>query len=471
MSALDTVSYEVSTSGVTPYKSNGVARGRALSYDGVATSTRRRPPRSDVKSEDDHLNASERRKLVSTTRDLRRNYAIAAWAVRKHLDYVATHSFQSNTGIKDLDDHIERLVKWWSIPRNFDIAKRHGLHRFIRLAEASRTVDGDVLLYKLKTGFLQAIESDRVANNAEAFHSGRYSVSDFKRGIKTSKGGAAQAFIINNRSSTGNRLEFDRVVSAKHIIQFGYFDRFDQIRGISPLAASINTLQDTYEGITYALARAKVSQLFALALKRAGEKPVGEITKGTDKSEDEVDFGGGPLFLDLEIGDEADFLESKQPATEFQEFIQTMISLALKALDIPYSFYAENFTNYSGARQALLMYEQSAANKRRDVQDLLNEITAWRMRLWIIAGVLELPGNMTVSDVKWEWIPTGLPWIDPLKETVADNKAVEGRLNSRTRISRRMGKDWNEVLDELEKEEEELERRGLTKAASTGNAN
>ncbi len=451
--------------------SNGAVKKRdALSYDGATTDKRRRPPRSDVKSEDDHLNASERRKLISTTRDLRRNYTLAAWAIRKHLDYVASHNFQSRTGIKDLDDHIEKLVKWWSIPGNFDIAKRHGLHRFIRLAEASRTVDGDVLLYKLKTGFLQAIESDRVANNAEAFHSGKYAVSDFKRGVKTSKGGAAQAFIINNRSSTGNRLEFNRVVSAKHVIQFGYFDRFDQIRGISPLAAGINTLQDTYEGITYALARAKVSQLFALALKRSGEKPVGEVTKGTDGSEDEINFGKGPIFLDLDIEDDAEFLESKQPAQEFQQFIQTMMSLALKALDIPYSFYDESFTNYSGARQALLMYEQSAKSKRMDVQDLLNEITAWRMRLWIAAGVLELPGSMTVSNVKWEWLPTGLPWIDPLKETVADNKAVEGRLNSRRRILKRQGVEWEEVANELEEEEKELERRGLAEVASTGNA-
>ncbi len=450
---------------------DAVKKRNALSYDGATTDKRRRAPRNDVKSEDDHLNVSERRKLISTTRDLRRNYTLAAWAIRKHLDYVATHSFQSKTGIKDLDDHIEKLVRWWSAHQNFDIAKRHGLHRFIRIAEASRTVDGDVLLYMLRTGFLQAIEGDRVANHGGAFHSGRYKAGDFKRGVKVSKGGAAQAFIINNRSLNGSRLEFGRVLSAKHVIQFGYWDRFDQIRGISPLAASINTLQDTYEGITYALARAKVSQLFALALKRAGEKPVGEVTKGTDESGDEINFGKGPIFLDLELEDDAEFLESKQPATEFQDFIQTMMSLALKALDIPYSFYNESFTNYSGARQALLMYEQSAANKRRDVQDLLNALTAWRMRLWIIAGVLELPGNMTVSDVKWEWIPTGLPWIDPLKETVADNKAVDGRLNSRTRISRRMGKDWNEVLDELEKEEEELKKRGLTKVAPTGNAN
>ena len=71
-------------------------------------------------------------------------------------------------------------------------------------------------------------------------------------------------------------------------------------------------------------------------------------------------------------GDRAEFLESKSPSTEFQAFSQVMVSVALKALDIPYSFYAENFTNYSGARQALLQYEQSAKIKRMDLQALLD---------------------------------------------------------------------------------------------------
>lgn len=450
------------------------SNSKALSYDAVTTTTRRRPPRTDVKSEDDHLNASDRRKLVSTTRDLRRNYSLAAWAIRKHLDYVACHSFQSKNGDEKLDNSIEKLVRWWELPKNFDLSARHGLHRYIRIAEASRTVDGDVLIRKMRNGLLQAIEGDRVANNNGA--STRNDISDFKRGVKVDSRGRDVAYIINDRGSMGGRLIFNRVLSARNVIHFGYWDRFDQIRGVSPLASAINTFQDTYEGITYALARAKVSQLFGMVITRGSAGEVGAST-GTGDTETEtvegssgnkVDFGKGPIFLDLDEGDDAKFLESNQPAQEFQSFIEMMIALALKSLDIPYSFYNESFTNYSGARQALLMYEQSASQKRRDVQMLLNAITAWRIRLWILGGVLELPSGMTVSDLKWEWIPTGLPWIDPLKETLADNKAVEGNLNSRQRIVKRMGGDWNEVLDELEAEKKELDKRGLTETSPTG---
>ena len=59
----------------------------------------------------------------------------------------------------------------------------------------------------------------------------------------------------------------------------GFFDRFDQLRGISPLAPAVNTLRDCYEGYDYALAKMKVAQLFALAFYRQQADFEGE-TKG-----------------------------------------------------------------------------------------------------------------------------------------------------------------------------------------------
>jgi len=103
---------------------------------------------------------------------------------------------------------------------------------------------------------------------------------------------------------------------------FGYFDRFDQVRGVSPMAAGVNTLRDTYEGFDYALAKMKVSQLFGLAFFREKSDPVDQPSPSDDDGAGyEVDFGRGPVLLDLDPGDRAEFLESKSPATEFQQFL------------------------------------------------------------------------------------------------------------------------------------------------------
>jgi len=166
--------------------------------------------------------------------------------------------------------------------------------------------------------------------------------------------------------------------------------------------------------------------------------------------------------LDLDYGDDAEFLESRTPSSEFAEYCDRMIGAALKSLDIPYSFYDESFTNYSGARQALLQYEQSAACKRTDVQQVLDRLTAWRLGLFIEDGYLSLPNGMRLSDFRWEWIPVGLPWIDPLKEIKADALAISSGISSRQRVARARGMDWMQIADELTQEKRIMREKGLS---------
>jgi predicted TIM-barrel fold metal-dependent hydrolase len=78
------------------------------------------------------LPAGKRAKLVSTTRDVRRNYEVAAWAVRKHLDYVATFNLQLRNRDEALNARIERLMEWWGEPANCDVRRVHPFWRFGR---------------------------------------------------------------------------------------------------------------------------------------------------------------------------------------------------------------------------------------------------------------------------------------------------------------------------------------------------
>ena len=442
-------------------------------YDAVHEKNKRSAPTGILRSGDAELTPTDRRKMLSAARTLHQNFAVAAWMIRKHLDYVSTFSFQarSRSGNRNLDDLLERKVRWWSQPMNFDVTGRFSRERFCRLAEMRRTVDGDMGVVKLASALVQGIEGDRVRTPASGLPAD-YSPADFIHGIRTNNAGRPLEYCVckrgafNDATGANSTFEFERVIPARNFYHFGYFDRFDQVRGISPLATAVNTLRDTYEGFDYALAKMKVSQLFGLVFYRErsetnedGEDTLGKTsTSDDDGSGYEVDFGRGPLKLDLDAGDRAEFLESRSPSTEFQSFSQTMIAVALKALDIPYSFFAENFTNYSGARQALLQYEQSAKVKRGDLQTMLDHLTAWRIGLWIQDG--ELPG-VSFDDLSWEWIPTGVPWIDPLKEINADIAAIGAGLSSRTRRLREQGMDFYEVADELAAEKKYLEQLGL----------
>lgn len=427
-----------------------------FSYDAVEETGRRRARRAALQSEDRELTKTQRGKLVSNTRDLARNMSIPAWAIRKHLDYVSTFSFQCRTGNRELDDRIESLMEWWSRPVNFDVAARHSLHRFIRMAEERRTIDGDYVIAKLDDGRVQGIESDRIRTPDLLNQEQKLQIVE---GIEVDPFGRALAYHVCDRGGRANELIQKARIPAAFAYHFGYFTRTDQVRGISPLASAINTFSDIYESAEYALAKAKVSQLFGLKFTRSGDQPL----TGDDNSAEpyQFSFGKGPQLLDLDVGDNAEFMESKTPSTEFAAYCEKMTAVALKSLDIPYSFFAENFTNYSGARQALLQYEQSAQAKRHDVKQLLNQLTAWRLSLFIQDGYLELPKGMLLGDVRWEWIPSGMPWIDPLKEINADIAAIGAGLSSRQEICKSRGKDFFEVADQLAAEQSYLQERGL----------
>jgi capsid protein len=56
---------------------------------------------------------------------------------------------------------------------------------------------------------------------------------------------------------------------------------------------------------------------------------------------------------------------------------------------------------------------------------------------------------MTVADLKWKWKPTGTPWIDPLKEILADVAAMEAGIESPQGVADRTGeRDPFEVAEE-----------------------
>ena len=60
-------------------------RPMRFNYDATVAKARRRAPSSKLLSEDWDLDATKRRKLVSTARDLTRNFSIAALAINRLL--------------------------------------------------------------------------------------------------------------------------------------------------------------------------------------------------------------------------------------------------------------------------------------------------------------------------------------------------------------------------------------------------
>lgn len=449
MTALLGGSIDVMTTGVVE---RGFSSRDQLTYDAAdSTKNRRKDIGANHKSEDLILDAGKRAKMQANAADIHRNFALVSWMIRRHLDYVASFQFHARTKDKAFNNVLEAKVADWSRPYNFDVAGRHSMQRYLRILESQAVLKGDVGTLKLASGYVQGIESDRIRNQ-----SGQTVQADgtWIHGVKTNEAGRAQAFSICKRQPYGG-WQFERTISASNLILHGYFDRFDQVRGISPLAPALNTSRDVYENFGYALAKAKVEQLFAMLITRKALDAAGDVEntgeEGTERGKYNVDFGGGPILLDMDPGDTAAFLNSQNPSSQFQAFTNAMLMVCLKALDIPYSFYDEGHTNFFGSRGAWMHYERSCDPKRAALMEHLRRLTVWRMGLWILDGELQLPRGMTsLADVAWEWVPTGMPWWDPAKEIRGNLMAIAAGLDTPQRICKESGTgDWFDNVDQI----------------------
>ncbi|MEM8864553.1 MAG: phage portal protein [Planctomycetota bacterium] len=432
---------------------NSVAGGPvAMSYDALDARGRRRAPVTKIVSEDRHLNARKRQKLMATTQDAARNFAITAWLIRKHVDYVSSFRFQAKTPDRGFNKAFEEWAERVGTRHNFDVARKHSRRRMMRLMETRAVTDGDHAWLKLRSGRhrgkVQAIASDliRMPNSDMPRGDDRESwINGAKVDLQT---GEALRYALCQRQRVGQSLKLSRIVPARNVIMRGYYERAgeDQVRGVSPLSTALNSLRDTYEGFDYALAKLKTAQLFGLKIMRNASRP---LDPGDETEEYNVDPNRGIFQLELDPGDDADFLEAKTPARETTEFLRLVILVALKAIDVPYSFFDESFTNFYGSRGGLIQYLQSCKPKREDNKEALDAHTRWRAGLDVADGQLELPQGKDFSFLRWEWVPDGIPWWDPAKEIRGKLMAIRAGLSSPQRECRETGTNFEDNLQEI----------------------
>tara|TARA_R100001463_G_scaffold2401_3_gene10143 strand:+ start:689 stop:2113 length:1425 start_codon:yes stop_codon:yes gene_type:complete len=442
-----------------------------FSYDGASSSSKnRKPKKMRLLTEDKQLRATDRKVLQSTTRDLRRNEVAARWILSKHIDFVVRHNFQPNTGDENLDNTLRDFYNFCSKKEQFDISGRYDLNTFMRMLESSAVIDGDVYCVRQRGGYLQAIESDRIRQPAFLAErdgvtpsNGEYEspLKNWVQGVKIDVTGRHKTYAVWQRHESNYR--FERNISAKKVIAMGFWDRFDQTRGISPLAAVVDTLMDLNESYDYSLAKAKVAQLFALSITRDAQWGLGDDEEdGNSDPTRSVSFDKGPQILDLDPGEEAKFLSTNSPETSTQHFWKDMIGMTLKSLNIPYCFWDESHTNFNGSRTALILYLRSCEKDRERQVAFRNDWFQWRLKVGILKGEIQLPSSFEIDPKNWMWVPDGLQYWDTMKEANADVALIENGLRTRTEIRReRFGDEWEDVAKKLAEEKALLEELNI----------
>jgi capsid protein len=448
-------------------------------YDAVQTgSKKRRQSVAWAKDEDSELSSIDRRRLRNTVLDQGRNFSVVSWAINQVLNYNTRFAFQSMTGDATLDAEIERLIDRQSTASRFDVTGRMDRGTFVRTLYACMLADGDAMGMKMANGALQGVEGDRIAwpsYGAPQDASGKpYSTDEFTHGVRRTAAGKIDAYMVCKRE-TGGMLSYERLVPADRMLPFVMYRRFDQVRGVSPLASALATAQDLYEANEAYAIKSKMVAWAGMIIKReAKDVPIFQTSvKKTAASGDEtsagktqydIDMDGRPFVLDMEGSDGIEFVESATPPAEFMAHAEMMIRLILIALDIPYTFYDQTRGSYTIQKDAWMQWEIASEPKRAMVRNWLSRWTYWQLFRLIAAGELVLPRALTVNDLVWEWQHAGRPWMD-VKELAIDIESVKMGMAAITDVIKRQGNEPDDIIEKNRIYYDKMRRAGLPTAS------
>lgn len=390
------------------------AAWKALRYEAVEESPTRRRIFVSGRSEDRELTQYKRQKLISETRYALRNFSLAGYALRKHLQFVSYVRFFAETEDREFNERLERRVARWKLRDQCDVARRSNFDELITLIESHRALDGDVGILRRSDCRLQIIESDRIRNPEGVGESD----PDWVNGVKVAPDGRSLRYAIWNRTTSGS-FTYERDVDAVNFDLLTYRNRRDQIRGVSLFAPAVKMISYLYDGLDYALAKLKLEQMMGLVTKLDD----GGNLAGLEKTNpEEIDaqarevFGNDLFHVSLRTGEEASFMESNNPSENFQNFCEMITRLIFAALDLPYSFYDGSKTNFYGSKGEFEQYIDTVEKKQQPTIEMLNEwVFDWLLPNWLTDPndpfYDALPAGMTLDDLRGQvgWRGAGMP--------------------------------------------------------------
>jgi lambda family phage portal protein len=146
----------------------------------------------------------------------------------------------------------------------------------------------------------------------------------------------------------------------------------------------------------------------------------------------------------------------------FLQSIASTLGLSYEQLSMDFSR-----TNYSSARAALNEVWRSV-QRRRD--GFIDQVVTWIYLAFLEEALdrhIDLPDGLPdfwEAPAAWaraKWLGPARGFIDPVKEAQGSELRVRNMTSTRTREAGEQGLDFEEVLDQMADEKEEMDARGI----------
>lgn len=382
---------------------------------------------------------------------------------------------------KSANDTIE--IHWDRFGRTADITGRHrSLYSLMRTLIKSVARDGEGLVRivrdrRLPYGMgLQLLEADRLddARNVRLDNG-----NSIRQGVEIDSTGRAIAYWVRTAHPGENyataAADIERV-PAGQIMHLFLNERAEQVRGVTWLHAVIirASVIHNFEEAAVVAAQIGASKIAALERSEDSADATASMADGKTSAGLSINVEAGEMF-ELPPGYKLNSWNPEYPHANFESFLKACLRGLSAGMDVAAHNLTGDMTevNYSSARIAELNERETwMALQDWFIEAFTQPLYEEWLALALLSGAItfEVSGKALPADKLQKFLNASRfqgrrwSWVDPSKEADANKTQLENKLTSRTRLAAEQGEEFDDILDELTQEEQQIKAAGLMPA-------
>lgn len=279
-------------------------------------------------------------------------------------------------------------------------------------------------------------------------------------GVECDKQGRRVAYWLYTSHPGGQRLmttRFESVrVPADRVLHIYRVDRPGQMRGVPWLASAISRIKDLDDFEDAELMQQKVAACFGAFVSDMDGAASSLGKEGNDSNGQPIESLEPGHIEYLPPGKTVTF--AQPPRAQDGAFSARALRRIAVSLGVPYEELTGDYSqvNFSSARMARLAHWANVHEWREHM--LIPQMCsgAWR---WAMNLVKDLEGWPDAPGSTWSAPP--MPILEPDKEGLAYTRMIRAGLMTLEQAIRELGYDPTEQLDEIERINKELDKRGI----------
>ena len=379
---------------------------------------------------------------------------------------------------RKIEQQIKIKFGIWAKSINADAMRMHNFYVLQSLVVLNWLMNGDVFIipkFKSREGVstrlcVQIVEGDRVRNPYLNLN------RNIQEGVELDEDGEVLAYHVSSNHPGDNfpnkstRVKAFNKFGKRNILHLFEPERPGQRRGVPLISPAMESLKQIGRYSQAELMAAVINAMYSFFLEQTLDTPptegIGSFGSGNKVPQtfrdgtDRFELGNGTMNV-LNPGEKVANFTPGRPNSNYKLFVDSIYEEIGAAVELPKEVMLNNFqSSYSASRAAL----EEAWKRFYGVRELLisyfcQPVYEAFLLEQISLGELKLPGYFDSEIKRAEyaratWVGNKKISLDPFKEMKARELALEMGLTTREILSQEDGLDYDELLEQKQKEDE-----------------